>query len=439
MDALQYIFYLLLTLGILVTVHEYGHYVVARASGVRILRFSVGFGRALYTWTDRRGTAFTVAAIPLGGYLRMLESGDEGARPEDVAFDRLSPWWRIAIAVAGPAANFLLAFLVYAFIALMGVTSFLPVVGEVAPESPAYRAGMSAGEEIVRVDGRATPQWMDVGMGLAARLGDTGDIRIDARWPGAQAVRSYAIPVQRWHEGEEEPHLLDSLGLSASLPALVGAVYDGSAAQDAGLETWDRIVAVNGAPVAGWSEWVDVVRAAPGEALSMRVTRDGREAELTLVPEATEAVDGTRIGFAGVAAPARTIRSGPLGALAAGARETWANTVLTLGLFKKMVAGLVSPKNLSGPIMIAKVAKDSADTGWRSFLGILALLSISLGVVNLLPIPILDGGHILFATAELATRRPISARVQAVGLRMGLFVVACMMMLAIYNDVSRFL
>ena len=439
MDALQYIFYLLLTLGILVTVHEYGHYVVARASGVRILRFSVGFGRALCTWTDRRGTAFTIAAIPLGGYLRMLESSDKEAQPQDLAFDRLSPWWRIAIAVAGPAANFLLAFLVYAFIAFMGVTSLLPVAGSVAPGSPAHAAGMRAGEEIVRVDGRVTLQWMDVGMGLAARLGDTGDIRIDARWPGAEASRSYAIPVWRWHEGEEEPDLLGSLGLSASPPALVGGVFDGSAAQNAGLERWDRIVAVNGAPLAGWSEWVDAVRAAPGEALNVRVARDGRESELTLVPEAAEAADGARIGFAGVAAPTRAIRSGPLGALAAGARETAANTLLTLGLFKKMVAGLVSPKNLSGPIMIAKVAKDSADTGWRSFLGILALLSISLGVVNLLPIPILDGGHILFAATELATRRPVSARVQALGLRMGLVVVAGLMLLAIYNDVSRFL
>lgn len=441
MEALQYVFYLLLTLGVLVTVHEYGHYVVARASGVRILRFSVGFGRALHTWTDSRGTDFTIAAIPLGGYLKMLESSERpaGAEAKDVAFDELSPAWRIAIAVAGPAANFLLAFVVYAFIAMMGVTAFLPVIGAVAEGSPAAKAGLAPGQELVRVDGRATETWMDVGMGLAARLGDTGAIDLEARWPGQTTTRNHAIPVHAWQEAVDEPDLLGSIGISAELPALVGEVLPESAAATAGFMPWDRVVAVDGAPITAWRDWVETVRGAPGETLQVRVARQGQTAELTLVPEAAEANDGSAVGFAGVGAATRTVRSGPVGAIAAGARETVANTQLTLNLLKKMVLGLVSPKNLSGPIMIAKVAKDSADSGWRNFLGILALLSISLGVINLLPIPILDGGHILFGAAELVTRRPVSPRVQAVGLRMGLFVVACMMLLAIYNDITRFL
>lgn len=441
MDVLQYVFYLLLTLGVLVTVHEFGHYVVARASGVCILRFSVGFGQALHTWRDRRGTDFVVAAIPLGGYLKMLESADRpaGGQTHGLAFDELSPAWRIAIAAAGPAANFLLAFVVYAFIAVMGVTTFLPVIGGVAPGSPAATAGLAPGEEVVRIDGRGTDSWMDVGMGLAARLGDTGDIAIEARWPGQPATRHYAIPVRAWHDGAEEPDLLDSLGISATLPALVGDVAPASAAADAGFLPWDRVVAVNGAPIDAWPDWVEAVRAAPGDTLHVRVSRHGEDAELTLVPEAAQASDGSAIGFAGVGVATRTVRAGPLGAIAAGAQETVANTRLTLNLLKKMVLGLVSPKNLSGPIMIAKVAKDSADSGWRNFLGILALLSISLGVINLLPIPILDGGHILFGAAELVTRRPVAPRVQAVGLRLGLFVVASLMLLAIYNDISRFL
>lgn len=441
MEALQYVFYLLLTLGVLVTVHEYGHYVVARASGVRILRFSVGFGRALHTWTDRRGTDFTIAAIPLGGYLKMLEASDrpEGAEAKDLAFDELSPAWRIAIAVAGPAANFLLAFVVYAFIAMMGVTAFLPVIGGVQDGSPAANAGLAPGQELVRVDGRPTETWMDVGMGLAARLGDTGDIDLEARWPGQTTTRNYAIPVDAWQEAEDEPDLLGSIGISAELPALVGEVLPESAAQAAGFMPWDRVVAVDGAPITTWRDWVEAVRGAPGETLQVRVSRNGETAELTLVPAAAEANDGSAVGFAGVGAATRTVRSGPVGAIAAGARETVANTQLTLNLLRKMVLGLVSPKNLSGPIMIAKVAKDSAESGWRNFLGILALLSISLGVINLLPIPILDGGHILFGVAELVTRRPVSAQVQAVGLRMGLLVVAGMMVLAIYNDITRFL
>ena len=441
MEALQYVFYLLLTLGVLVTVHEYGHYVVARASGVRILRFSVGFGKALHTWTDRRGTDFTVAAIPLGGYLKMLESSERAADADtkDIAFDELSPGWRIAIAFAGPAANFLLAFLVYAFISMMGVTTFLPVVGAVAPGSPAATAGLVPGEELARIDGRPTQTWMDVGMGLAARLGDTGTIDVQARWPGQAATRSYAIPVRAWHEAAVEPDLLGSLGISPALPALIGEVLPESAAEAAGFKPWDRVVAIDGEAIDTWASWAAAVRAAPGETLHVRVSRHGQEAELTLAPNTAEANDGSVVGFAGVGAATRTVRSGPLGAIAAGARETVANTVLTLGLLKKMVLGLVSPKNLSGPIMIAKVAKDSAESGWRNFLGILALLSISLGVINLLPIPILDGGHILFGVAELVTRRPVSAHVQAIGLRMGLFVVACLMMFAIYNDITRFL
>ncbi len=442
MDALWYVFYLLITLGVLVTVHEFGHYVVARASGVRILRFSVGLGRPLYLWKDSRGTEFVIAAIPLGGYLRMYESGDAAAGADnsgDKAFDRLSPWWRIAIACAGPAANFVLAFLVYWFIAVMGVTVFPPMVGAVAPDSAAASAGIRAGQELVRVDGRETRTWTDVGMGLARRLGDSGAIDIEARWPASNVTARHAVAIDDWHRLEEEPDLLGSLGISPALPAVVGEVLEDSAAERAGFEAWDRVLRVGEAPVLGWSDWVRAVSSSPDVALRVVVARDGGEVGLTLVPEAVPAVDGGTVGFAGMRAPTRTIRSSFLGGMVAGARETARNTVLTLALLKKMVAGLVSPKNLSGPIMIAKVAKDSAESGWRSFLGILALLSISLGVINLLPIPILDGGHILFATAEIVARRPMSERVQAIGLRMGLFVVSCMMLLAIYNDVTRFL
>ena len=440
MDALWYVFYLLVTLGVLVTVHEFGHYLVARASGVGILRFSVGLGRPLYLWKDSRGTEFVIAAIPLGGYLRMQESQD--ATPDgggQLAFDRLSPWWRIAIAVAGPGANFLLAFVVYWFIAVMGVTVFPPILGEVPPGSPAASAGLSGGQELVGVDGRGTRTWSDVGMGLAGRLGDSGAIEVEARWPHETGARRYVLPIEDWHRLAEEPDLLGSLGLSPTLPAMVGEVLEDSAAQRAGFRAWDRVLRVDGVPVATWSDWVAAVSSAPDTPLEVWVARGSGETRLSLVPDAVAATDGSMIGFAGMRAPTRTIRSSLLGGIVHGARETAKNTLLTLVLLKKMVVGMVSPKNLSGPIMIAKVAKDSAEAGWRSFLGILALLSISLGVINLLPIPILDGGHILFATAEIVTRRPVSERVQAMGLRMGLFLVSCMMLFAVYNDVTRFL
>ncbi len=445
MEALQYVLYLLVTVGILVTVHEYGHYLAARASGVRILRFSVGFGRPLLSWTDKRGTAFTLAAIPLGGYLQMYGEGEDtsdwepraGAKYPNIPFDKLSPWWRIVIAAAGPAANFVLAFVVYWAIAVAGVTAYVPIVGTVEQGTPAHAAGLRGGEELVAIDGRRTPTWSEVSVALAGRLGETGDIHISAQRPDASSMREYRIPVEDWQRGEEGPDLLAELGIVA-LPAVIGRVRDDSAAARAGLLAWDRILAADGVAVESWVDWVNAVRGAPERAIALRVDRGGREVELWLTPSARAEGEQT-VGFAGVEAPVRTVRYSTIEALAWGANETAAKTVLTLNLLGKMFAGMVSPKNLSGPVMIAKIARDSAQTGWRNFLIILALLSISLGVINLLPIPILDGGHILFALAQIVARRPVPAQVQAVGMRVGLFLVGFTMLFVIYNDVARLL
>ena len=445
MEALQYVLYLLVTVGILVTVHEYGHYLVARAAGVRILRFSVGFGRPLLSWTDKRGTVFTLAAIPLGGYLQMYGEGEDtadwepeaGSKYANIPFDKLSPWWRIAIAAAGPGANFVLAFVVYWAIAIAGVTAYIPIVGTVEQGTPAHTAGLRGGEELVAIDGRSTPTWSEVSVALAGRLGETGEIHIAARRPDASSTREYRVPVEDWRSGEEAPDLLDDLGIVA-LPAVIGRVRDDSAAARAGLQAWDRVLAVDGVVVRDWVDWVDAVRGAPERAIALRVDRGGREIDLSLTPAALS--DGEeKIGFAGVEAPVRTVRHSAIEAVAWSANETVAKTALTLQLLGKMFAGMVSPKNLSGPVMIAKVARDSAQTGWRNFLVILALLSISLGVINLLPIPVLDGGHILFAFAQIVSRRPVPARVQAIGMRVGLFLVSFTMLFVIYNDVARLL
>ena len=445
MEALQYVLYLLVTVGILVTAHEYGHYLAARASGVRILRFSVGFGRPLLSWTDKRGTAFTLAAIPLGGYLQMYGEGEDtgdwepeaGAEYANIPFDKLSPWWRIVIAAAGPAANFVLALVVYWAIAVAGVTAYVPIVGTVEQGTPAHAAGLRGGEELVAIDGRPTPTWSEVSVALAGRLGETGEIHIAARRPDAQVAREYLVPVEDWRRGEEAPDLLDELGIVA-LPAVIGRVRDDSAAARAGLRAWDRILAADGVVIESWFDWVDAVRGAPERVIELRVDRGGREIELWLTPSARSEGEET-VGFAGVEAPVRTVRHSMIEAIAWSANETAAKTVLTLQLLGKMFAGMVSPRNLSGPVMIAKVARDSAQTGWRNFLIILALLSISLGVINLLPIPVLDGGHILFAFAQIVARRPVPAQVQAVGMRVGLFLVSFTMLFVIYNDVARLL
>lgn len=446
MEALQYVFYLLVTIGILVTIHEFGHYLVARASGVKILRFSVGFGRPLCTWVDKRGTEFTIAAIPLGGYLRMYEENEElidndfESNPAPmVAFNQLSPWWRIGIACGGPGANFLLAVVVYSVISMIGVTSFMPIVGVVEEGTPVHAAGLQSGEEIVRVDDRDTPTWSDVNMRLASRLGDTGIIALQTRWPGESGQRSYSLVVDEWHKGADEPDLMGSLGISIAPLAVIGSVVKGSPAERAGFVRWDRVVAVDERQIITWRDWVLAIREAPGVPMRVQIVREGMPRNLILVPDLTEAANGEVIGFAGLGTVTRNVQYRFFGAIVRGVSETAANTVMTLDFLKKMVTGLVSARNLGGPIMIAKVAKDSAQLGWQHFLRILALLSISLGVINLLPIPILDGGHILFASAEIVTRRPVSARIQALGLRLGLVVVVSVMLFTIYNDVSRVL
>ncbi len=440
-EFLQYPLALIVTLGVLVTFHELGHFLVARWSGVRVVRFSVGFGKPIWSRFDRHGTEFAIAAIPLGGYVRMLDEREPGVveaerRAGDVSYNDLTVGWRIAIAAAGPLANFLLAVIVYWLLFVVGSTTIAPMLGAVPEGSPAARAGLTGGEEIVSVDGEPARSWQQVTMALAARLGESGEIVLGVREPGSERVDSARLPVTDWHRGEDEPDLLESLGIEPALPAVMGEVLADGPAERAGLKRFDQVLRVDGEPVQSWSEWVDVVQQAPGRTLELTVLRDGRELRLDVRPESRATAAG-EIGYVGVAPHTNQIRFGVLAAIPRSLAETWDKTALTLGLLKKMVTGDVSMKNLSGPITIAKVAGDSARSGWQFFLGVLALLSISLGVLNLLPIPILDGGHILFCAAEAATGRPVSERIQILGTQIGLFLVAGLMMLALYNDLSR--
>jgi len=441
-EFLQYPLALLVTLGVLVTVHELGHFVIARRSGVRVVRFSVGFGRPIWSWHDRHGTEFAIAAIPLGGYVRMLDEREPGLvaaerRPGDLSFNDLSVWWRMAIATGGPLANFLLAMVVYWCLFVIGTTSVAPMLGDPSKDSPLALAGLGAGREIVAVDGTPTRSWQEVTMALAGRLGESGAIVLSTRIPGSETVTDTPVPITAWHRGVDEPDLLGSLGLEPSLPAILGEVLDDGPAAGAGLRRWDRVVEVNGETVRNWSHWVNLVQAAPGQRLELVVVRKDAEVRLGLTPDARTAGDGSIAGYVGVAPYLQEIRYGLLAAVPRSAVETWDKTALTLGLLKKMVVGDVSVKNLSGPITIAKVAGDSARSGWYFFLGILALLSISLGVLNLLPIPILDGGHILFCMVEAVRGKPLSERAQIIGTQIGLFLVAGLMILALYNDFSR--
>ena len=439
MEFVQYLFALVVTLGVLVTVHELGHFIVGRWSGAKVVRFSIGFGPSLFSRFDRKGTEFVVAAVPLGGYVKILDEreGDVATADADKTFNRLSAQWRIAFALGGPAANFLLAFVIYWALFVAGSTDVVPIVDAPAPATPAFAAGLRGGEEIVSVDGARTQSWPEVSMALAARLGDSGTIAIETRTPGTTLTDTHRLAIRDWQRGVAEPDLFRSLGTVPTLPAIVGKVFDDGPAKRAGLATWDRVVAVDGKPIAQWADWVEVLRAAPGKSLTIELERDGSRRQIELTPIERTGADGAHYGYIGVAPLMREVRYGVLESLPLSVHETAAKTVMTLDLMGKMVTGLVSTRNLSGPITIAKVAGDSARSGWESFFRVLALLSISLGVLNLLPIPILDGGHVMFCLAEIVLRRPVPERVQAWGMQIGLAIVGGMMLLAFYNDITR--
>ena len=441
MEFLQYLLYLLLTLGILVTVHEFGHFFVARMSGVDVVRFSIGFGRPLLNYTDSKGTEFVLATIPLGGYVQMREDEpDEEGRDQAVrTFPNLSVGWRIAIALGGPAANFFFAWMVYWVLFAVGTTVVVPVLGSPDSDTVAHVAGIRGGEEIIQVDDAHTPSWSQVNMQLAARLGDSGKIKVTTSRRGRSV--DYWLPVDRWHMGVDDPNLMDSLGLTMSFEPVIARVEVGSVAEAGGLLSGDRILSINDDVVTSWTDFVDHVRQGHETELVLRVRRQTGDAFLSVMPETRQDIDGTVFGFAGVApvVPTRKVQFSVSEALWRGIEEVQSKTTLTLGLLKKMVLGLVSTRNLSGPITIAKVAGDSAQAGWQNFFNVLALLSISLGVINLLPIPLLDGGHLLFYGIEIVIGKPVPTRVQTLGVQIGIVAVAGMIALAFYNDFARLL
>lgn len=449
MDLLFTLLATVVALGLLVTIHEYGHFWVARRCGVKVLRFSIGFGPALYSWHDRRGTEFVIAGIPLGGYVKMLDEREAPVPDEqlDQAFNRKTVKQRIAIVAAGPVANFLLAIAAFWLIAVVGITTVAPVTGPIEAGSIAARAGLSEGLEILEVDGTRTPTWHEVNLQLIRRLGESGQLQMLAR-DGENAPQRFTLQLNDWLRGVDQPDPMVALGLTSWKPVvapLIDQISPGSAAERAGLQPGDLIVAMDGQPVQDWlADVVPRIQSSAGQPLSLTLERDGRSRSLTLTPDAREQ-NGKQVGFigAGIGAfewPEHMIRSidhNPLAAIPVAVIKTWDMTALTLDSLKKMITGLVSAKNLSGPITIAKVAGASAKSGLESFLSFIAYLSISLGVLNLLPIPVLDGGHLVYYIAEWIRGKPLSERIQGWGLQVGLTLIVGVMLFAIYNDISR--
>ncbi|GAB6389467.1 RIP metalloprotease RseP [Stutzerimonas marianensis] len=449
MGALYMIIGTLIALGVLVTFHEFGHFWVARRCGVKVLRFSVGFGRPLIRWHDRQGTEFVVAAIPLGGYVKMLDEreAEVPAALLGQAFNRKTVRQRFAIVSAGPAANFLLALVFFWALAMLGSEQVRPVVGAVETGSLAERGGLTPGQEIIGVNGKPTSGWADVNLQLVRRIGESGTLDITVRDPESSQQQQLHLQLKDWLQGVEEPDPIGSLGIRPWRPAIAPVVAQldpEGPAQAAGVRLGDRLVSLNGQPLDEWQQVIDQVRLLPGESVKLVVEREGQRLDVPLTLAAKDEGDDRRgylgAGVAGGEWPAemlRTVRFGPLEAIAEGARRTWMMSVLTLDSLRKMLFGELSVKNLSGPITIAKVAGASAQSGLSDFLNFLAYLSISLGVLNLLPIPVLDGGHLLFYLVEWVRGRPLSDRVQGWGVQIGISLVVGVMLLALVNDLGR--
>ncbi len=449
MGALYMIVGTLVALGVLVTFHEYGHFWVARRCGVKVLRFSVGFGRPLLRWHDRQGTEFVVAAIPLGGYVKMLDEREGDVPPAlmDQAFNRKTVKQRFAIVSAGPIANFLLALLFFWALAMLGSEQVRPVVGAVEVGSLAERGGLAAGQEILEINGKTISGWADVNLQLVRRLGESGSLSLLVRSVEGGEAQSVELELVDWLKGAEEPDPIKSLGIRPWRPVVepvVAQLDPEGPAQAAGVLLGDRLATLNGRPLGEWQEVIDQVRPLHGQSVMLGIERDGQRLELPVT--LAERGDGeNRRGYlgAGVAAGEwpdemlRNVSFGPVEAIGEGLRRTWTMSILTLDSLKKMLFGELSVKNLSGPITIAKVAGASAQSGVGDFLNFLAYLSISLGVLNLLPIPVLDGGHLLFYLVEWVRGSPLSDRVQGWGVQIGISLVVGVMLLALVNDLGR--
>lgn len=450
-------------IALLVVFHELGHYWVARRCGVKVVRFSLGFGKVIYRKRFAgNDTEWVVSSVPLGGYVKMVDEREEQVAPEDLpyAFNRKPVLQRMLIVVAGPLANFLLAIVLYWALFMHGVPGLKPTLGDVPQGTPAAIAQMQSGETILSINGEPVPSWQE----LHWRLMDLtlqqdpgqdvkqGEVRIEAQSAGG--TRSFhLLDMSGMAAKDLDGEFLDKLGLHLYQPVVlpvIGDVVSGSVAERAGLRQGDRILRANGATMQRWMDVVEVIRAHPGQTVQLDIergdVRDGTSAlQIAVVPQAVAESGktagkigaGPKVDEAAWQAMFVEVSYGPLEALAQSLRKTWETSVISLKMLGKMVTGEVSMKNLSGPITIADYAGQSAKMGAASYLSFLALISISLGVLNLLPIPLLDGGHLLYYVAELVKGSPASELAWEIGQKIGIALLGTLMVFAIYNDINR--
>ncbi|WP_448564403.1 sigma E protease regulator RseP [Thalassotalea ganghwensis] len=439
----------IIALGILITVHEYGHYWVAKKNGVKVERFSIGFGQPLWRKVDRHGTEFVIALIPLGGYVKMLDERIDNVSEQDKpnAFNNKSVYQRIAVVAAGPLANFIFAILCFYLMFLLGVPSVKPIVGDILPNSIAAQTAMTEQSEIIAVGEEPTQDWNEVNLALVRYIGDP-EITLTYKSIDSASPRTVTLDTKEWQYRPDQISAYESLGFipfQAARTNEVALVGKGSAAERYDIRVGDKLIAINGQSINNdWDIFSKQIKTFPEQEVLVTIERAGQALSLAVVPNAVER-DGKKIGFIGIAPKVEPypeeylidLAYGPIAAIGKSLDKTWDLITLSFDMIGKLLTGDVSVKNLSGPIGIAQGAGAHAGFGFVYFLGFLALISINLGIINILPVPVLDGGHLVYYLIELFTGKPVPEKVQEMGFKFGTILLLGLMGLALMNDFSR--
>ena len=444
MNILFIIVAAILLLGPLIAIHEFGHYWVARKLGVKVLVYSIGFGPTLLKWTSKKsGIQYQLSALPLGGYVKMLDEREGNVAEADLpyAFNRQSPWKRIAIVAAGPLINLLFAIVLFWILFLPSQEQLNTRIGKVLPNTPAAQVDLHVGDKVLTVDGEQTPTWEKLNFALVDRAGETGQILMTVDRDGTQ--KSVALPIHNFLKDQSQS-ALDILGFlpyRPQMPAVIHQLSEDGAAIRQGMKVGDQILSINGIKMNDWFDVVDVVQKSPEKLLNIEMVH------LQVMPQGKRDNMGNTTGMLGVQSnPAKvnipndykqTIQYNPAQALGMAVDKTTQISGMILNSIVKMFRGLIGLENLSGPITIAKVAGQSAEMGWQTFISFMALMSVSLGILNLLPIPMLDGGHLVYYFIEAIRGKPVSEQIQMMGLKIGMVLLGSMMLLALFNDFMR--
>ncbi len=450
MNALFMIVAAILLLGPLIAIHEFGHYFVARKLGVKVQVYSIGFGPTLIKWKSKKsGIQYQLSALPFGGYVKMLDEREGNVAEEDLpqAFNRQSPWKRIAIVAAGPLINLVFAIVLFWILFLPSQEQLNTRVGKIFPGTPAAAVQMQTGDKITAIDGTPVSTWEKLNYAIVDRAGETGVIQVQVERQGQ--LQQFSLPIQNFLK-DQSKFPLETLGFipyRPQIPAVVTKLSEDGAAIRQGIKEGDKIVAIDGVKMKDWFDVVEIVQASPEKLLKIDVLRNGEIKQLDVMPQGQRDNMGNVIGMLGVqSTPGKvtipdeykqTIQYNPAQALMMAVDKTGQISGMILNSMAKMVRGLIGLDNLSGPITIAKVAGQSAEMGWQTFISFMALMSISLGILNLLPIPMLDGGHLVYYFIEAIRGKPVSEQIQIFGLKIGMVLLGSMMLLALFNDFMR--